>query len=229
VVFERHKNNEGIGKLIDCLKTNGTYGEYLLESSDIRSFLDRYEDIISKMKVSVWHKSATEDDAQHIAIYGNKITAPFLGRIPGGNLTRHGMLQGIELNLSKYNEDLVIKLAVLPYSVEYYEEEELLITQGILERISDNKYSREVYNKIIDDLKSHGYFLIPDIPDQYFREVETSPYVYYPKSNLYAFVKDTSCPDCSYQFTTDLMLKSKHQKDAETRCPRYSYKFTISI
>jgi DNA-directed RNA polymerase subunit RPC12/RpoP len=229
MVFEERKRDKTITKLIESLKTNGTYGEYLIRNSDIQSFINRYEEIISRMKVSVWHKSATEDDAQHIAIYGNKITAPFLGRIPGANLTRHGMLQGIELNISRYNEDLVVKLAVLPYSEKYYEEEGFLITQGILERITDNKYSREVYDKIIDDLKSHGYFLIPEIPDQYFREAETSPYVYYPKSNLYEFFRDTSCPDCSYQFTADLMLKSKLQKETETTCPRCSHKFVISI
>jgi hypothetical protein len=210
------KRNDSISKMIEQLTVFGLYGEYLIKDTDIESFFNVYEDIVSKMKLTIKHKSATQDDAQHFSIYGNRLTSIFLSRVPITNLMRAGMQQGIELNISRYDKDLVINLGVLPYDEIMDEEEGFLITQGMLEHIADNKFNREIYDYILEDFKVNGLELDPIIPEEYRRLTESSPYIYYPKSNLYEYKKDCVCPECKYNFTANLMLESKIQSECST-------------
>jgi hypothetical protein len=223
------KKNESVSKMIEHLTMNGLYGEYLIKDTDIESFFNVYENIVSKMKLTIKRKSATEDDAQHFSIYGNRLTSIFLSRVPIANLMRAGMQQGIELNVSRCDKDLIIKLGVLPYDELMDEEEGFLITQGILEHISDNVFNREIYDYILNDFKANGLELNPESPEEYRKLVKNSPYIYYPKSNLYEYKKDSICPVCKYNFTANLMLESKKEGEGSTRCPKCSHEYTTTV
>ena len=149
--------------------------------------------------------------------------------IPGGKLTPDGMRHGVELDLIQCNEDIGLKLFVVPYC-ELFDSQELFpITQGVLQRIMDNRYCHEIWNQIFKGFSDKEIELIPGIPEEFKKMIDESPFTYYPKGKAYDYSQNTYCPKCNYEFTAILMLKSKEQKSAQTSCPKCYHKFRIKI
>lgn len=84
----------------------------------------------SKLEAWVWHKF-----------------------VPFGKWMRRGQRVGIEVHLQSCAGGVLVGMAVVPY-IELFDTKEIfLISQGLIERFVDNRYSEEVWEQLMSKIK----------------------------------------------------------------------------
>lgn len=92
----------------------------------------------------------TRVERQHIpdgislrAVWGSKLKAFLLSLVPFGKYLRAGKRLGAEVEVVKRGRDALLRLLVVPYMELFDRPEIFLITQDIVEKLTDDSFSRE--------------------------------------------------------------------------------------
>jgi hypothetical protein len=91
------------------------------------------------------------------AIWGSKATAVLVkGFVPFGSLMKSGKRLGAEAEIHQAGNDVVLRVAVVPYMELFDSPEMFLLSQGLLEKITDDSFSREKLDEVVDRMVALG-------------------------------------------------------------------------
>ena len=91
------------------------------------------------------------------AVLGSKAAAFLVSSyVPFGSLMKAGKRLGAEAEIYQYGNDVVLRIAVVPYMELFDSPEIFLLTQGVFEKITDDRYSREKLNEVLGRLAAIG-------------------------------------------------------------------------
>jgi len=215
--------------VIELLRENGLYMEFMVRDCDIRSFLDVYGQKVSNLGFKTSKASSTMDDAHQLDMLGSKLKATLFSIIPGGELLRPGMRLGADLNVVRHDNDIAVTLAVLPYNSALDETEEFWLSQTIFERITDNVYCRETFEKLEKRLNNSDLKIEPGIPQELKEMIEASMFTYRSAANAYELSQTVQCTKCNYEFGAHLWVDSNTQETTTAKCPNCSERFEVKV
>ena len=213
----------------DVLKMQEHKGEFLIKSYKMETLLQKFDEILFEMNLKVKRKSSNEDDASYLAIYGDRLSSTLARMAQIGRLTELGKLQGVKIEITRYEDDLALELSILPFTELFDDQEYYLPTQIDLEGIFDGVYSKKMYDEILQRLTNQGVQLISGIPKEYKELAEKSPFKYLPLINKYELYLEIACPNCKYEYTGRILVVSKGNRSANTICPRCNQKSTVTL
>jgi len=213
----------------DLLKENGLYTEFMVRDCDIQKFLNVYNQKASDLGFKTSKTSSTTDDAHQLDFLGTKLKAALFGMIPGGHLLRPGMRLGADLNIVRHDNDIAVTLAVRPYMNVLDETEDFWLSQGILERITDNTYCRETFEKLERRINNSELNIEQGIPDELKEMILESLFTYSAAANAYSLTQDVVCVKCNYEFGAYLWVDSQAQETTTAKCPSCNERFEVKV
>ncbi len=227
--LESDRNWGLVGIILDTLKENGLYTEFVVKDCDLDSFLEFWSRTTSNIGFENHRDSKTPDHASRIDILGSKLKTTLFGMLPGGQFLRSGTRIGAELNIVRDEGDIAVNLMVIPYMNLIDDREALFASQGIVERLTDNAYCRETFAKLERKIHKSEFTVEFGIPDEVKARVRESMFAYDPKANAYTLNQDVSCTHCGYEFGAFLWIDTQTQETTSTKCPNCAKSFDVTI
>ncbi len=88
------------------------------------------------------------------AVWGGKLKSYFIGNLPFGKLVKSGKRLGAEVEITTHGSGSYVRLLVVPYMELWNRPEVFLISQGILEKLTDDSFSRKKLDEVMARLRT---------------------------------------------------------------------------
>lgn len=123
----------------------GSTGQYIIKNWNIHSFIQLYDSILSEHGFKIKERNWMGHVIHHKAILGDKASAYLVsGYVPFGSLLKEGNRYGAEAQINQYGPDVLFRLLVVPYMAFWDRQDVFLLTQGILEKMTDDDRCGEI-------------------------------------------------------------------------------------
>ncbi len=94
----------------------------------------------------------------HKAILGSKAKAYMVRKfVPFGELTKSGNRLGAEAQIYPSGSMAVLRVAIVPYMELFNRAEIAFVTQGVFEKIVEDKWSVEKLREVVDRMAALGF------------------------------------------------------------------------
>jgi len=138
-------------------------GEFFVPNMNVEAFLPVFERILTLNKFKVKQKKKTKQGDLFVkAVWGSRFKAHFMrSLIPFADFFKGAQRAGCEAYLREVPNGLTLRMAVVPYTELFDRREVFLLSQGIIERFTDNRLTNELWQNILNGLASSGVQLLP--------------------------------------------------------------------
>ncbi|UCH88158.1 MAG: hypothetical protein JSV49_07780 [Thermoplasmata archaeon] len=223
--YDRYDLIKDLEEFKQTLKKIGIYEEFTVENVNIKSFLKDYEYAVKLVKFKTKKRYSEGNFTHHFATRSRvRPSSMFVFTYPG-SYTPEEDKHSVEAEFFSSGNEVFIKLVVIPL---LFHKKNFIsaITQNVLEKLSEDNYSLEKMDGIINELTDNGYDLIEGIP----REINWKfPFEYDLEAKKYYFRTEAICPFCNHEFSTFIEMKSMRQERGETKCHKCYREFSIAI
>lgn len=141
--------------------TAGAVAQFVFRNATVNQVLAGYERALVDSEFQIKQRQPWgEAGYVHKAIWGGKAKAYLVGQIVPlglGKLMKSGKRLGAEAQIYQHGNDVVVRMAVVPYMELFDRSEMFLLSQGIFEKITDDDFSREKLNEITQRMWALGY------------------------------------------------------------------------
>ncbi len=87
------------------------------------------------------------------AVWGGKLKSYLIGNLPFGKLLKSGKRLGAEVEVTGHGSGSHVRLLIVPYMELWNRPEVFLISQGILEKLTDDSFSRKKLDEVMARLR----------------------------------------------------------------------------
>ncbi len=88
------------------------------------------------------------------AVWGSKLKSYFVGNLPLGKLFKSGKRLGAEVEVSQQAAGTAVRILIVPYMELFNRPEVFLISQGILEKLTDDSFSAKKMGEVLSHLQT---------------------------------------------------------------------------
>lgn len=136
----------------------GAAAQYVVRGDQLNRVLGAYERALVDSGFQVRQRDPWGSAGYRCkAIWGSKATAVLVkGFVPFGSLMKSGKRLGAEAEVYQYGNDVVLRVAVVPYMELFDSPEVFLLSQGIFEKMTDDRFSRDKLNEVVGRLAAMG-------------------------------------------------------------------------
>jgi hypothetical protein len=138
--------------------TQGAAAQFVVRGDQVNRVLGAYERALVDSGFDIKSRDPWGPAGwRHKAIWGSKAKAYLVNRmVPFGDLTKSGNRLGAEAELYQYGTDVVVRIVVLPYMELWNSPQVFLLSQGVFEKITDDKFSRDKLNEVMGRVAALG-------------------------------------------------------------------------
>ncbi len=108
------------------------------------------------------------------AIWGSRLKAILVGHLPFGKLVKSGRRLGAEVEAYDQGNVVALRFAVVPYMELFNRPEVFLLSQGLMEKLTDDAFSRDKLNEVLSRMGSFASWS-PTSPAAYPAWARESP------------------------------------------------------
>ncbi len=138
--------------------TSGATAVVVFPGRRIQDLLAAYEKALVDSGFDIKQHDWTGQYYLHKAILGSKAKAYFVRRIvPFGELTKSGNRLGAEAQIYPSGNQVVLRVAVVPYMELFNRAEVAFLTQGVFEKIVEDDWSVEKLHEILGRMAALGW------------------------------------------------------------------------
>ena len=133
----------------------GAFGQYIIKNQNLNSFMPIYEHVLNEYKFYIKKKSWDRKILRHKAVFGSKAKAFAVSAFTPfhlGEIMEEGNRYGAEAEIYQYGSDVILRLLIVPYWTLADEREIFLLSQGLIEKMVDDKISRRKLDEIVGRL-----------------------------------------------------------------------------
>jgi hypothetical protein len=129
----------------------GAFGQYIIKNQTVGSFTPLYERILYECRFQTRERTWDGVIARHKAMFGSKASSFAVSTfVPFGPLLEEGNRYGAEAEMYQHGPDLILRLLVVPYMTLFDIHDYFLLSQGIFEKILDDKRCIEKLGEIVN-------------------------------------------------------------------------------
>ncbi len=132
----------------------GALQEFILERIGVRAAMDLISKTLEKSKFKILESGGSESQGFLKAVWGGKLKSYFVGNLPFGKLFKSGKRLGAEVEVTAHETGSYVRLLIVPYMELWNRPEVFLISQGILEKLTDDSFSSKKLNEVMERLKT---------------------------------------------------------------------------
>ncbi|MEQ9715810.1 MAG: zinc ribbon domain-containing protein [Candidatus Asgardarchaeia archaeon] len=138
-------------------------GEFFVPNMNVETFLPIIERVLTLNKFKVKQKKKTKQGGLFVkAIWGSRFKSHLMrSLIPFADFFKGAQRAGCEAYLREVPNGLTLRMAVVPYTELFDQREVFLLSQGIIEKFTDNRLTNELWQNILNGLLSSGVQLLP--------------------------------------------------------------------
>ena len=138
--------------------TAGATAVLVFPGKRVQDLLAAYEKALVDAGFDIKQRDWNGQYYLHKAIIGSKAKAYFVRKIvPFGEMTKAGNRLGAEAQIYPSGTLAVLKVAVVPYMELFNRAEVAFVSQGVFEKITDDAWSSEKLQEIVNRLASLGF------------------------------------------------------------------------
>jgi hypothetical protein len=131
----------------------GALQEFILDNMGVRAAVGLISKALEKSKFKIL-ESGGEGNRGHLkAVWGGKLKSYFIGNLPFGKLVKSGKRLGAEVEVTAHGSGSYVRLLIVPYMELWNRPEVFLMSQGILEKLTDDSFSRKKLDKVMARLR----------------------------------------------------------------------------
>ncbi len=140
------------------IMTRGATAVLVFPNRRVQDLLAAYERALVDSGFDIRQRDWTGQYYLHKAILGSKAKAYVVRRIvPFGELTKAGNRLGAEAQVYPSGTMAVLRVAIVPYMELFNRAEIAFVTQGVFEKIVEDKWSVEKLHEILGRLAAMGF------------------------------------------------------------------------
>ncbi|MCJ2519355.1 MAG: hypothetical protein LN412_00180 [Candidatus Thermoplasmatota archaeon] len=132
----------------------GALEEFILDNIGVRPAIDLISKTLKKSAFKILESGGTDSQGYLKAIWGGKLKSYFIGKLPFGKLIKPGKRLGAEVEVTAHGSGSYVRLLIVPYMELWNRPEVFFISQGILEKLTDDSFSRRKLEEVMARLKT---------------------------------------------------------------------------
>ncbi len=136
----------------------GVAGQYLINGATVQRALEGVRWALEASGFRVKDIRGDHQTGRLRAVWGGKLKAYLVGHLPFGKMVRSGKRLGAEVEARAQPGGVWLGLAVVPYMELLDRPEVFLLSQGIMEKLTDDSFSRDKFNEVTSRMGSAGMF-----------------------------------------------------------------------
>lgn len=142
--------------------TRGAFDTFLARNTDLQYLIQHFEYMLYEAGFACKEHYWWGHIYRGRYIWGDSAKAFLVsGYVPFGSLMKDGNRYGAEFEIYQSGPNAVLRLLVVPYMAIFDRRDIFLLSQGILESITDDKHCRNFMNDILSRLQYKGIYLEP--------------------------------------------------------------------
>lgn len=132
----------------------GALEEFILDNIGVAPAIDLISRVLKESDFKLLDSGGTDGQGYLKAVWGGKLKSYFIGNLPFGKLFKSGKRLGAEVEVTAHGSGSYVRLLVVPYMELWNRPEVFLISQGILEKLTDDSFSRKKLEEVMTRLKT---------------------------------------------------------------------------
>ncbi len=132
----------------------GALQEFILDNMGVRAVTGLIAKTLKKSKFKILESGGEANRGYIKAIWGGKLKSYFIGNLPFGKLVKSGKRLGAEVDVTAHGSGSHVRLLIVPYMELWNRPEVFLMSQGILEKLTDDSFSRKKLDEVMARLKT---------------------------------------------------------------------------
>lgn len=132
----------------------GALQEFVLENFDVGRTIGWLTKVLEASNFKVLESGGDGSHAYLKAVWGSKLKSYFVGNLPLGKLFKSGKRLGAEVDVTAHGSGSYVRLLIVPYMELWNRPEVFLMSQGILEKLTDDSFSRKKLDEVMTRLKT---------------------------------------------------------------------------
>jgi hypothetical protein len=140
----------------------GAYGVFLIRNMQVGQFIQHMESILYEAGFAHMEKGWNGLVYRGRAIWGSTGQALIVsGFIPFGSMIKEGNRYGAEYEVYQSGINVFLKLLVIPYMAFWDHRDIFLITQGFLEKMTDDEHCRRFLDELHQRIRYRSIWVEP--------------------------------------------------------------------
>lgn len=140
----------------------GAYDVFLIRNMHVQHIIQHFEYMLHEAEFNCKEHYWWGQIYRGRYIWGDSAKAFLVsGYVPFGSLMKDGNRYGAEFEIYQSGPNVVLKLLIVPYMAIFDRRDIFLLSQGILESMTDDKRCREFMNQILSRLQYKQIYLEP--------------------------------------------------------------------
>lgn len=131
----------------------GASQEIIFENTRVVDVLGAIAHALTACKFKVLEQKVDGGQGSLKAVWGKKLKAYLVGNLPFGKLLKSGKRLGVEVVAFQRGPKIHTRLLIVPYMELWNRPEVFLISQGILEKLTDDRFSRKKLQEVLSRLR----------------------------------------------------------------------------
>jgi hypothetical protein len=138
----------------------GAYDTLIIRNIHVNTFLQYFEQTLAEAQFHPKERQWFGYVLRGRSIWGDQGTAFVVsGFVPFGSAIKEGNRFGAEFEVYQSNQDVVLKLLIAPYMIIFDNRDIFLLSQGVIEHITDDGYCRNFLTEIVQRLQWKGLYV----------------------------------------------------------------------
>lgn len=132
----------------------GAHQEFILERVGVEATAGLLTKALEASGFKILESRGDANQGFLKAVWGGKLKAHFVGNLPLGKLFKSGKRLGAEVEVRAHEAGTFVRLLVVPYMELWNRPEVFLMSQGVLEKLTDDRFSRKKLDEVMERLKA---------------------------------------------------------------------------
>ncbi len=132
----------------------GALEEFVLDNIGVAPAIDLILRTLKESNFKILESGGTAVRGHVKAVWGGKLKSYFIGNLPFGKLFKSGKRLGAEVEVTPHGSGSYVRLLIVPYMELWNRPEVFLISQGILEKLTDDSFSHKKLDEVMTRLKT---------------------------------------------------------------------------
>ncbi len=132
----------------------GALQEFILDNMGVQAATGLISKTLKKSAFKILESGGDGNRGYLKAVWGGKLKSYLIGNLPFGKLIKSGKRLGAEVEVTGQGSGSYVRLLIVPYMELWNRPEIFLMSQGILEKLTDDSFSRKKLDEVMARLRT---------------------------------------------------------------------------